>query len=83
MTVRVTPRSAREGLAAGTPDHLVARVRAAPVDGAANAAVIALVAQTFGVARRDVAIVAGDTARVKRLRIIGDTAALEKVAAAL
>ncbi|MDP1027989.1 DUF167 family protein [Sphingomonas sp. KR1UV-12] len=83
LAVRVTPRGGRDMLAAGTDDHLAARLAAAPVDGAANVALVRLIAAHFGVARRDVTLVAGDTARLKRLRVAGDPAVLAKTAAAL
>ncbi|MGQ7376788.1 DUF167 domain-containing protein, partial [Streptococcus suis] len=79
----VTPRGGRDVLAAGTSDHFAARLAAAPVDGKANAALLALVAATFEVPRRAVSLIAGDTARLKRLRIVGDAAALAKIAARL
>ncbi|MBW6528226.1 DUF167 domain-containing protein [Sphingomonas sp. RHCKR7] len=81
--MRVTPRAGRDSLAAGTDEHLAARLAAAPVDGAANDALVALVARHFGVARRDVALVAGQTARLKRLTVRGDPAALAQRAASL
>ncbi len=56
---------------------------AAPVDGAANEALIALVAKSFGVPRRSVTIMAGQTARLKRLMIAGDADMLARVAATL
>lgn len=83
IAIRVTPRAGRDALSAGTDDHLVARLAAAPVDGQANAALIALVAKAFGLPRRAVNLVAGDTARVKRLHLAGDGAALAQIAAAL
>lgn len=83
IAVRVTPRASREEITAGTPDHFAARLTAPPVEGAANAALIALVARSFGVPRRDVALIAGDTARIKRLRIRGDAATLANHAATL
>ncbi|WP_210357368.1 DUF167 domain-containing protein [Sphingomonas beigongshangi] len=83
IAVRVTPRGGRDSLAAGTEAHLAARLAAAPVDGKANAALIALVAETFGVPRRSVTLVAGDTSRLKRLRIAGDAAVLAETAARL
>ncbi len=82
IAIRVTPRAGRDALSAGTDDHLVARLAAAPVDGQANAALIALVAKAFGLPRRAVNLVAGDTARVKRLHLAGDGAALAQIAAA-
>lgn len=81
--MRVTPRGGRDALAAGTDDHFAARVSAPPVDGAANAAVVALVAKSFGVSRGSVRLTGGETSRIKRLFISGDPAALARVAATL
>jgi uncharacterized protein (TIGR00251 family) len=83
IAVRVTPRSARESLAAGTPEHFAARLTAPPVEGAANAALLPLVAKAFGVAKSAVTIVAGETARLKRLQITGDVTTLAQIAARL
>ena len=80
ITVRVTPRSSRETLIAGTSDHFAARLTAPPVEGAANAALIPLVAKTFGVSMSAVRMVAGETARLKRLHIAGDTDVLAEIA---
>jgi uncharacterized protein YggU (UPF0235/DUF167 family) len=79
----VTPRSSREAFGPGTPEYFAARLKAPPVEGVANEALIALVARTFGLSRRAVVLVAGDTARLKRLHLIGDPEALAKIAAAL
>ncbi|MFK3890557.1 MULTISPECIES: DUF167 domain-containing protein [Sphingomonas] len=83
IAVRVTPRGGRDALLAGTDEHFAARLSAAPVDGAANAALIALVAKQFGVAKRNVTLVAGQTARLKRLTIVGDPQVLARAAASL
>jgi uncharacterized protein YggU (UPF0235/DUF167 family) len=62
---------------------LKARVRAAPSEGEANDALRRLIAKSVGVPPRDVALVAGAAARIKRLVISGDgptlIAALEKL----
>jgi uncharacterized protein YggU (UPF0235/DUF167 family) len=85
LVVRLTPKGGRdaidgvERLADGTV-VLKARVRAAAHEGAANAALRALVADVLGIARSRVDLVAGANARLKRLRIEGDGA---KLAAAL
>lgn len=79
----MTPRASRDALLAGTSEYFAARLAAPPVEGAANAALVALVAKRFGVARRDVALVSGETARIKRLRIAGETAKLAEIAASL
>lgn len=83
LAVRVTPRSSREHFAAGTPDHFVARLTAPPVEGAANAALIALVARTFDVPKRHVTLISGETGRLKRLIVTGDATLLAKIAASL
>ena len=81
--MRVTPRSSRDAFGPGTDEHFAARLAAPPVEGAANAALVALVAKTFGVPKRQVALVAGDTGRLKRLHVAGDVTSLAKIAASL
>jgi len=83
IAVRVTPRGGRDALTSGTDAHFAARLSAPPVDGAANAALVPLVAKHFGVPKRAVTIVAGETARLKRLHIAGDPDALARLAEAL
>ncbi|HXZ21581.1 MAG TPA: DUF167 family protein [Pseudolabrys sp.] len=89
LIVRLTPKGGRDSIDGidQLPDGrtvLKTRVRAVPAEGAANAALIRLIANAVGVPARDVALAAGDTARVKRLVISGDCptliAALEKIA---
>lgn len=46
-------------------------VAAPPVDGAANKALKAFVAKTFGVPKSAVSLVAGDTGRRKRVLVLG------------
>ena len=81
VDVRLTPRGGRdaiegiERLADGRA-VLKARVRAAPFEGEANAALCRLIAQALRIAPRQVELVGGATARVKRVRITGETAAL-------
>jgi uncharacterized protein YggU (UPF0235/DUF167 family) len=64
------------GKAADGRAHLKARVSAVPEDGKANAALIALVAKTLDVAKSSVCIASGHAARLKRVDISGDAAAL-------
>jgi uncharacterized protein (TIGR00251 family) len=81
VDVRVTPRASREGLDGiairddGRP-VLAVRVRAAPSDGQANAALIALVAKALHLPHGAVRIEAGATARRKTLRLDAEPAAL-------
>jgi len=88
LAVRLTPKGGRdaidgiETLADGRA-ILKVRVRAAPSEGEANEALCRLIAKGVSVPPRDVALVAGATARIKRLTISGDgptlMAALEKI----
>jgi uncharacterized protein len=50
---------------------LLVKVTAPPVDSAANEAVIALLAATLKIPKRDIAIVSGESSRNKRVRIAG------------
>ena len=77
LSVRLTPRAARERLAPGPDGGFVAHVAAPPVDGAANDALCRLVAKAAGVAPSRVSIVRGQRARQKVVRVDGvDEAAL-------
>ena len=76
LDVWVTPRAAQPGIGPLRGDRLRAAVSAPPVDGAANEAVRALLAQELGVARSQVAVLRGATGRNKTLAVTGDPAAL-------
>ena len=81
LSVRLTPRSDREAIdgitqLADGKVVLQARVRAPPSEGQANAALVRLIAATLGVRPRDVSLVAGETARLKRVKVSGSAAAL-------
>ncbi|HUF46741.1 MAG TPA: DUF167 family protein [Vicinamibacterales bacterium] len=69
--VRVVPRGARTAIEGLRDGSLLVRVTAPPVEGAANDAVVAVVAAALGVARRDLHVVAGATSRRKTLEVAG------------
>lgn len=74
LFVRLTPKASADRVdgvetAADGRSHLAARVRAVPEKGAANVALERLVADHFGVARSKVAVVSGQTARLKTVRV--------------
>ena len=76
LRVRLTPRAGRDGLDGWANDsdgrpYLKARVKAPPVEGEANAALIVLIAKALGVAKTAVVIAAGESARIKTLKIEG------------
>ena len=71
LDVRVIPRSGRTGFGGLRDGALVVRLAAAPVDGAANDELIALIARALRIPKRDITIVSGERARSKRIRIAG------------
>jgi uncharacterized protein len=75
ISVRVIPRSTRNALEwlPGEPPTLKARLTAPPVDGAANEALIAFLAQRLAVPRRSISITYGATSRLKTVDIDGLT----------
>ena len=71
IDVRVIPRASRAGIAGTRDGALLVRLTAPPVEGAANAELVAVMAKTLGVPKRAVTIVAGERARQKRVGIAG------------
>ncbi|MEY4095993.1 MAG: hypothetical protein RLZZ53_3192 [Acidobacteriota bacterium] len=69
--MRVTPRASRTQVAGVRDGVLQIKLAAAPVDGAANDQLIALLAATLKIPKRDVTIVSGERSRSKRVRING------------
>ncbi len=71
FAVRLTPRSAVERVDEVADGVLKVRVMAPAVEGAANAALVRVLADELGIARRDVRIVAGASSRQKLVVIDG------------
>lgn len=71
ITVRVVPRAARASLAGVRDGALLVRLNAPPVEGGANAELIEVLADAFGVPKRAVSIAAGDRSRRKTVLIRG------------
>jgi uncharacterized protein (TIGR00251 family) len=69
IDVRVIPRAGRRGVSGTRGDALLVRLNAAPVDGAANAELLEVIAEALGVPKRAVSIVAGERSRQKRVRV--------------
>ncbi|MDE0592389.1 MAG: DUF167 domain-containing protein [Dehalococcoidia bacterium] len=74
ITVRVQPRASRdEILGLNELGALRVRVKAPPVDDAANEALVQLLAKTLGVRKSSVTLVSGETARNKIIEVEGLT----------
>lgn len=79
LFVRLTPRSGGDRIdgisrASDGREYLAIRVRAVPEKGAANAALEGLLAKVLGLPKRAVCVIAGHTARVKTVKLMGVSA---------
>ncbi len=72
--VRVVPRSSKSEIGGPHDGALKVRLSSPPVDGAANAELVKLLAKSFGVAKSDVEIISGSASKAKRIRISGASA---------
>ena len=84
LTVRVQPKAASDKLDGWATDEagrpfLKLRVRALPAEGAANAAVEALVAKALGLPKSAVRVVTGGKNRLKALEIEGPEALAARI----
>jgi len=74
IKVKVLPRSSRTETAGRENDVYRVKLTDPPVEGRANKALIAFLAEKLGVPKRDIEIVSGKTGRLKTIRIRGLTA---------
>ena len=71
LAVYVQPRASKNELVGIQGDELKVRLPSPPVEGAANKLCREFVAQLLGVSRKDVALIAGEHSRHKRLLVTG------------
>jgi uncharacterized protein (TIGR00251 family) len=71
LDIRVIPRAPRSRVDGTRGGAILIRLAAPPVDGAANDALVAFLAQALALPRRNIRIVFGDTSRDKRVEIEG------------
>jgi uncharacterized protein (TIGR00251 family) len=85
LCVRLQPRARHNRIVGRDGDVIKAQVHAPPIGGAANAALIDLLAETLGTSRRAIRIVRGESSRTKLVEVqSGDLRACEqRLAAAL
>jgi len=74
LAIRVAPRSAKPGIGgwrtgADGREELEIRVAEAPADGAANDAVLTVLAKALGVSRSQLSIISGPASRHKRIAL--------------
>lgn len=71
LRLRVQPGASRSGVVGRHGEGWKVRVAAAPEDGRATEAVLRLLADTLGLARADVTLVAGGGSRDKIVEVAG------------
>ena len=67
--VRVIPRASRSEIVGEHDGAMKIKIAAPPVDGAANAELIKLLASKFNVSKGDIEIIGGETSKNKRIKI--------------
>jgi uncharacterized protein (TIGR00251 family) len=83
LAVRLQPRASRNQVSGVHGDRLKLQLTAPPVDGAANAACQAFLAECFEVSKGAVRLVGGEKSRDKLWEIAGDPERLAGIARAL
>jgi uncharacterized protein (TIGR00251 family) len=73
LKIKLIPRSSRNEILGREGDGYKVKVTSPPVEGMANKALIVLLAEKLGVPKRDIEITAGNTSRMKTVRIYGMT----------
>lgn len=73
LDVKVIPRAGRTALAGTRDGAVLIRLAAPPVEGAANAELIAFLSDLLDIPKRNISIVGGGRSRQKRVRIEGVT----------
>jgi len=71
LSVRIQPRSSKNGVTWMEDGSLKIRLTAPPVDGAANEALVKFLSELLSVSKSQVEIVSGHTSREKRVKING------------
>lgn len=71
IDVRVTPRGGRDTIVGWRDGALAVRIAAAPVEGAANASMLKMIARRLGLPPSSVTLVSGTRSRLKIVEIAG------------
>ena len=72
LTVKVIPKSSRNEIVGLLGGSLKLKITAAPEKGKANAAICEFLAEEFGVPKRNVEIVRGESSSVKQIVVTSD-----------
>jgi len=75
LPIRAVPRAPRDAFDGVSDGALRVRLAAPPVEGAANKALLAFLAMTLGLPKRDLTLIVGEKGRHKRVLVRGLTGA--------
>ena len=78
LNLRIIPRAAKDSIQGRMGDALKIRIQAPPVDGKANAYLVKFLAKKWGIPKRNIEILSGETGRNKRIKLIQPSAELRK-----
>lgn len=78
LRLHIQPGAKNTGVAGLHGEALKIRLAAPPVEGKANACLLAFLAEQLGVAKAAVSLLSGDSSRAKRVRIDGVAATFVK-----
>ena len=71
FSVRVVPRASKSEIVGEHDGALKIKIASPPIDGAANAELIKVMAKRFNVSKSAVEIIGGQTSRTKQIKING------------
>ena len=71
ISVKVLPKSSRDEVMGMEGGICKVKIKAPPVDGKANKALITVLSKEFNLPKKSIEIVSGWTSRLKRVRISG------------
>lgn len=69
LFLHLQPKASKTEFCGAHGERLKLRVQAPPIEGRANAEVIAFLAKVFGVPKRDVSVVSGELSREKTVAV--------------
>ena len=65
LDIKVTPGASKNEILDTREGRLRVKIAAAPEDGKANAALVSLLAETLGIAKKEITIIRGEKSRLK------------------
>lgn len=71
LKIKVEPRSSRSGVVGPYGEALKVKLTSPPVEGKANKELVEVLAKEFGIPKKDVEIISGQSSKNKTVRLTG------------